>query len=177
MPETAQRLLEYIGRCTSPFHAVAVGAGELEDAGFREIFPEQPWKLEWGGRYFLRVYGSTLLAFAFGNGPGALRMAAAHTDVPCLRLKPETGFVKDGYGMLNVEAYGGMVFRSWLDRPLSLAGKVVLRGKDAFHPEARLMDFGRPLLTVPGLAIHMDREVNEKGGLNCQKDMIPLAML
>ena len=177
MPETAQRLLEYIGRCTSPFHAVAVGAGELEDAGFREIFPEQPWKLEWGGRYFLRVYGSTLLAFAFGNGPGALRMAAAHTDVPCLRLKPETGFVKDGYGMLNVEAYGGMVFRSWLDRPLSLAGKVVLRGKDAFHPEARLMDFGRPLLTVPGLALHMDREVNEKGGLNCQKDMIPLAML
>ena len=83
----------------------------------------------------------------------------------------------EGYGKLNVEKYGGLILRSWLDRPLSLAGKVVLRGADAFHPETRLVDIGRPLLTIPSLAIHMNREVNDKGMLNPQTDMQPLAAL
>ena len=174
---TAQELLDYVQACTSPCHTVAVSAERLEQAGFRELFLPDAWTLERGGRYYVKAYDSTLLAFVIGSRPGGMRIAAAHTDFPCLRLKPEAGLEREGYGLLNVESYGGMILRSWLDRPLSLAGKLVLRGKDAFHPETRLVDFGRPLLTVPSLAIHMDREVNEKGELNCQKDMLPLAML
>ena len=83
----------------------------------------------------------------------------------------------DGCGTLNVETYGGLILRTWLDRPLSLAGKIVLRGKDAFHPEVRLVDFQKPLMTIPSLAIHMDRDVNKDGALNAQKDMLPLAAL
>ena len=104
-------------------------------------------------------------------------MAAAHTDFPCFRLKPEAGMTRDGCGTLNVETYGGLILRTWLDRPLSLAGKIVLRGKDAFHPEVRLVDFQKPLMTIPSLAIHMDRDVNKDGALNAQKDMLPLAAL
>ena len=104
-------------------------------------------------------------------------MAAAHTDFPCFHLKPSAGITKDGYGSLNVESYGGLMLRTWLDRPLSLAGRVAIRGTDPFNPEIRLVDFSQPILTIPSLAIHMDREVNDKGELNPQKDMLPVAAL
>jgi len=177
MAETARALLEYIGMCTSPCHTAEVSAARLREAGFQELALSGTWELVPEGRYFLKGYDSALLAFVVGRCSGELRIAAAHTDFPCFRLKPKAGMERDGYGLLNVEPYGGMILRSWLDRPLSLAGKVVLRGKDAFHPEGKLVDFERPLFTIPGLAIHMDREVNEKGELNPQKDMLPLARL
>lgn len=175
MKQTIRNLLDFIADSTSPFHTVQSSEELLKDAGFTALSWSDDWHLSRGGRYYVSVYGSTLLAFAVGGQDGPLRMAAAHTDFPCLRLKPQAGMLKEGYGLLNVERYGGLILRSWLDRPLSLAGKVVLRGLDAFHPETRLVDIGRPLLTIPSLAIHMDREVNEKGALNPQKDMLPLA--
>ena len=176
MTYETKELLDFIASAPSPCHTVAASAEKLRRAGFEELELGGAWQLSRGGRYFIRVYGTTLLAFTVGAA-GPLRMAAAHTDFPCFRLKPAAGLVREGYGLLNVETYGGLILRSWLDRPLGLAGKVVLRGADAFHPEVRLVDFGRPLVTIPSLAIHMDRAVNKEGALNPQKDMLPLAAL
>ena len=182
IPTAAEELLGFIQCSTSPFHVVEESAKRLLRAGFQELKPADSWRLAAGGRYFLPVYDSTLLAFVVGEKPlkshgTPLLMAAAHTDFPCFRLKPEAGMTRDGCGTLNVETYGGLILRTWLDRPLSLAGKIVLRGKDAFHPEVRLVDFQKPLMTIPSLAIHMDRDVNKDGALNAQKDMLPLAAL
>ena len=176
MTYETKELLDFIAAAPSPCHTVAASAEKLQAAGFEELSLGGDWALSRGGRYFVRVYGTTLLAFTVGAA-GPLRMAAAHTDFPCFRLKPAAGVVREGYGLLNVEPYGGLILRSWLDRPLGLAGKVVLRGQDAFHPEVRLVDFDRPLVTIPSLAIHMDRDVNKEGALNAQKDMLPIAAL
>lgn len=176
MTHEIEALLSFIQQSPSPAHTVAAAAARLRGAGFAELSLAEDWQLAAGGRYFVSVYGTTLLAFTVGDA-GPLRMAAAHTDFPCFRLKPAAGLTRAGYGVLNVEPYGGLILRSWLDRPLGLAGRVVLRGADAFHPRAELVDFARPLVTIPSLAIHMDRKVNEEGGLNAQMDMLPLAAL
>ncbi|MBQ1890322.1 MAG: M18 family aminopeptidase [Selenomonas sp.] len=175
MKVETEELLDFIAECPTPFHTVQASATRLRLAGFAELPLAGPWELKRGGRYFVTVYDSTLLAFVVGGTDGPLRIAAAHTDFPCFRIKPQAGIVKEKCGLLNVEKYGGLILRSWLDRPLSLAGKVVLRGEDAFNPEIRLVDFERPLVTIPSLAIHMDREVNDEGKLNAQTDMLPLA--
>lgn len=176
MTHEIEALLSFIQQSPSPAHTVVAAAARLHGAGFAELSLAEDWQLAVGGRYFVSVYGTTLLAFTVGDA-GPLRMAAAHTDFPCFRLKPAAGLTRAGYGVLNVEPYGGLILRSWLDRPLGLAGRVVLRGADAFHPRAELVDFARPLVTIPSLAIHMDRKVNEEGGLNAQTDMLPLAAL
>ena len=176
MTHEIEALLSFIHQSPSPAHTVVAAAARLRGAGFAELSLAEDWQLAAGGRYFVSVYGTTLLAFTVGDA-GPLRMAAAHTDFPCFRLKPAAGLTRAGYGVLNVEPYGGLILRSWLDRPLGLAGRVVLRGVDAFHPRAGLVDFARPLVTIPSLAIHMDRKVNEEGGLNAQTDMLPLAAL
>ncbi|MCR5437984.1 MAG: M18 family aminopeptidase [Selenomonas sp.] len=175
MNTETEELLDFVAECPTPFHTVQASAMRLRLAGFRELSLTDSWQIERGGKYFVTVYDSTLLAFVAGESDGQLRMAAAHTDFPCFRLKPQAGMVKEKCGLLNVEKYGGLILRTWLDRPLSLAGKIVVRGEDAFNPEIRLVDFERPLATIPSLAIHMDREVNDEGKLNVQTDMLPLA--
>ena len=175
MNTETEELLDFVAECPTPFHTVQASAMRLRLAGFRELSLTDSWQIERGGKYFVTVYDSTLLAFVVGESDGQLRMAAAHTDFPCFRLKPQAGMVKEKCGLLNVEKYGGLILRTWLDRPLSLAGKIVVRGEDAFNPEIRLVDFQRPLVTIPSLAIHMDREVNDEGKLNVQTDMLPLA--
>ena len=160
MTAETEALLSFIDRAVSPVHTVLAAEGFLRAAGFAELPWAAPWTLAAGGRYFVNVYGTTLLAFTVGED-GPLRLAAAHTDFPCLRLKSAPGLVREGYGVLNVEPYGGLILRSWLDRPLGLAGRVALRGEDAFHPRVVPVDFARPVVTIPSLAIHMDRKVNE----------------
>lgn len=175
MERELKDLLSFIKAAPSPCHTVAAASQKLQEAGFEELDMAAVWQLEAGQGYFVPVYGSALLAFVVGKEAGQLRIAAAHTDFPCFRVKPRAGIKKEGYGLLNVEKYGGMMLRTWLDRPLSLAGKVVVRSGEVFSPEVRLVDFQRPLLTIPSLAIHMDRDVNDEGKLNPQTDMLPLA--
>ena len=180
MDITVEGLLEFIRKSPSPFHTVQAGKELLAEGGFQELQRTERWNLQAGGKYFFDVYGSTLMAFQLGTKPvlhgteAALRIAAAHTDFPCFRIKPAAGIKKESYGSLNIETYGGLILSTWQDRPLSLAGKIVLRGPDAFHPEVRLVDFERPLMTIPSLAIHMNRKVNEGVALNPQKDLLPL---
>ena len=174
MKNTSEALLSFIEKGTSPFQVVDASAKELETAGFQELDSRAEWKLKVGGKYFLKVYGSTLLAFRIGKkNQTGLRIAAAHTDFPCFRVKPNP-LMGESYGQLNVEPYGGMILSSWLDRPLSLAGHVVLRGENPFSPETVAVDFKRPILTIPSLAIHMNRKVNEGVELNRQTEMLPL---
>ena len=175
MKKEIKELLNFIKAAPTPYHTVLAAAQKLQKAGFTELKLSEVWQLQKGGRYYVKAFDSPLLAFALGKEAGPLRLAAAHTDFPCFRLKPQPEITKEGYGVLNVEKYGGMMLRTWLDRPLALAGKVALRSKDPFKPEVRLVNFPRPLMTIPSLAIHMDREVNDEGKLNAQKDMLPLA--
>lgn len=175
--DDAEKLLQLTEEGTSPFHVTASVERQLQKAGFQKVELGENWKLEKGGRYYLPHHGSSLLAFTIGkdyrNGDG-FRIAAAHTDFPGLRIKPAPEVKKAGYRQLNVEIYGGAILNTWLDRPLSASGRVALRSDDVFHPRMCLADFKKPFLTIPNLAIHMNREINKGVELNRQTDMLPV---
>ncbi len=172
-----EKLIQLIKEGTSPYHVTVNVERQLQEAGYERIFLEYPWKLQKGGRYYTVVQGSTLVAFSIGKQvqAGGIRIAAAHTDFPGLRLKQRPELVRNGYAQLNVEVYGGAILNTWLDRPLSVAGRVTLRSEDVFHPMTRLVDFERSLFVIPNLAIHLNREINKGTELNRQKEMLPVA--
>lgn len=161
----------------SPFHTIRFNAEILEKQGFEELQLGQTWDLMAGHGYFVNAYDTTLIGFTIGNDAKehpTLRMAASHTDWPCLMVKPSPEIATGSYGKLNVATYGGAILSTWMDRALSMAGKVCTSGSDAFHPDVHFVDFKRPLLTVPNLAIHFNREVNSGVELNPQIDMQPI---
>ena len=176
---TAEELKKRIEASVSPFHSIIYATDELEEVGFEKLELGSRWKIERGRRYYINVYGSTLVAFTIGEkwcGEN-LRFAAAHSDFPCLKIKPSCQMEANGYIKMNVEVYGGAILNTWLDRPLSAAGRVVLKTDDVMEPEVRYIDFKKPLFIIPNLAIHMNREVNKGVELNRQKDMIPVMAL
>lgn len=177
-PSLPTDLLSFIQRASSPFHTVQESIRLLQNAGFMPLTVGTDWHLQPNHSYYVSLYDSTLIAFTIGSSPREhLRIAAAHTDFPCLRIKPSPMMTTQGYGKVNIELYGGLIRESWLDRPLSLAGKLVCRGADVFHPQRKLMDAQKPLLTIPRLAIHMNPKTNDGIALNPQKDMLPLLTL
>lgn len=177
---TTERLFDWLRESTSPYHCAAMGAKILAQAGFEELDRRDDWKLERGKGYYLTVGGTTLIGFYVNENMKAgdgFRIATAHTDWPGFRVKPSPEVVQGEYGKLNVEGYGGMILSTWLDRPLSLAGAVALKGEDVFHPRMKLVDFKRTLLSIPNLAIHMNRDMNKGVEYNRQTDMLPLVDL
>lgn len=180
MQDYKQDLEELISqlKCgVSPFHTIRYNAGLLKENGYEELKLGESWKLEAGKGYFVNAYDTSLLGFTIGkdmSGHPAFRIAASHTDWPCLMVKPSPEVEAGGYGKLNVSVYGSAILSTWMDRALSLAGKVCTKGADPFHPEVHIVDFKRPLLTVPNLAIHFNREVNNGIVLNPQVDMQPI---
>ncbi|OUN05638.1 M18 family aminopeptidase [Flavonifractor sp. An92] len=174
MSEINQELLSFIRRSPSCYHAVANLAAELTAHGFTELSEGAEWKLEKGGRYFIRRNLSSILAFRVPEGElKGVQIAASHSDSPTFKLKENMDVVRDGaYTELNVEKYGGMLCAPWFDRPLSVAGKVVVRQDGRM--ESRLVDLDRDLLMIPNLAIHMNRSVNDGYQYSIQKDMLPL---
>lgn len=172
------KLFELISNSTSPFHTVLAAEDELKSAGFSALKLNEKWNLKIGGKYYLKVYDSTLFAFTVGKSDGpTLKIATAHTDFPCFKLKPNCEIKENGFAKLNVEIYGGMIYYSWLDRPLSVAGKVCLKSNDIYKPEIRFVDFDKPILIVPSLAIHLNKDVNKGVELNAQKNMLPICDL
>lgn len=172
-----KKLLSLLERGITPFHAVDACVEQLKEAGFSELSYNQVWNLQKGGRYYVNHHGSALFAFTIGTSYAKgqmLRMAAAHTDYPTLRLKPSPDFLTKGYAQLNVEVYGGPILNTWLDRPLGVAGRVAVRSVNPFEPELLYFDSKKAILTIPNLAIHMNREVNKGVELNPQSDMIPV---
>lgn len=185
--DTADRLLNRISVSTCSFTAADGALKTLGEDGFEELFlSDTGWSVSPGGRYFVNVNGSTVYAFAVGSqfeaGRAAepeqmFRLAAAHTDHPCLYVKSRPEISSHGYGKLNVEIYGGPILNTWLDRPLSAAGKVVIKSEHSFQPEVQIFDMKKPLFTIPNLAVHLNRDVNKGTELNRQTDMAPLAGL
>jgi len=177
MTDVVSDLLAFIDRSPTPYHAVAETQRRLEVVGYRGLAEGEVWDLSPGDcRYIVRGDGS-LLAFQVGSeSPAAagFHVIGAHTDSPNLRLKPLADVSAHGYRQLAVEPYGGVLLHTWLDRDLSLAGRVTLRG-DAI-PGTVLIDFRRPLLRIPNLAIHLQRELRTEGlKLNPQSHLIPVA--
>jgi aspartyl aminopeptidase len=173
--EAAQDLCAFLDRSPTPFHAAREAASRLEAAGFREIGERDAWSLAPGDRRYL-VRGGTLIGFVVGSespAAGGFRMIGAHTDSPNLRVKPNADLSRSGYQQVGVEVYGGAILATWTDRDLSIAGRVLVRGKEG--PEARLVDLGRPVARVPNLAIHLNRGVNKDGlVLNEQRHLAPI---
>ena len=179
MTERVADLLRFLDGSPTPFHAVGEARKRLEAAGFRELREEEVWSLSPGdARYVVRA-GSSLLAFQVGSGApsaGGFRWIGAHTDSPNLRLKPRPDVVSHGYRQLAVEPYGGVLLHSWLDRDLSLAGRVTLATPEG--PRTHLLAFERPLLRIPNLAIHLQRELAQEGlKLNAQQHVVPVTGL
>ncbi|HFD81271.1 MAG TPA: M18 family aminopeptidase [Gammaproteobacteria bacterium] len=173
-----RQLIDFIRRSPTPFHATAQLRRRLEEAGFSALPEGAHWRLEPGGRYLVTRNDSSLIAFSLGERPLAesgLRMAGAHTDSPCLRVKPEAGSVHHGYYQLGVEVYGGALLNPWFDRDLSIAGRIGYRDADGKLASA-LIDFGTPVAVIPSLAIHLDREANKSRSIDAQKHLPPLLM-
>ncbi len=178
MADAVADLLAFLDRSPTPYHAVAEARRRLEGQGYLEAPEAELWELSPGDRRFA-VRDGSLVAFQVGQeAPAAagFRILAAHTDSPNLRLKPRADVAAHGYCQLAVEPYGGLLLHTWLDRDLSLAGRVVLREGEALRPV--LLDFARPLLRIPNLAIHLQRELKKEGlKLDEQVHLVPVAGL
>ena len=176
MPDAARDLLEFIDASPTPYHAIAEVSRRLAGAGFRECREDELWALSPGDRRLVVRNGGSLVAFQVGSESpveGGFRIVGAHSDSPNLRAKPLADVTAHGYRQLAVEPYGGLLLHTWLDRDLSLAGRVTLRERSG--PRTLLLDFTRPLLRVPSLAIHLNREIRENGlKLNPETQSLPI---
>jgi aspartyl aminopeptidase len=173
----AQDLLDFIDASPSPWHAVQTCETRLQAAGFSRLEETDRWLLTPGGRHYVVRGGSSIIAFIVGSRPAAdagLRLIGAHTDSPGLRLKPKPAEDVAGMVRLGVEVYGGPILATFADRDLSLAGRVNVRVPGGF--ETRLVRFAEPLLRLPNLAIHMNREVNENGLKFNKQTELPLLL-
>lgn len=172
--ENAEKLLDFIGRSPSTFHVIKNMKDVLLEAGFEELREDEKWSLEYGKKYFVTRNGSSIAAFKIpAGGFKSFNIMAGHSDSPSFKIKenPEIS-VEKKYTKLNVEGYGGMLCAPWLDRPLSVAGRVAVR--DGNKVRTVLVDVDRDLLLIPNLAIHMNRTANDGTKYNAQTDMLPL---
>lgn len=172
----AEGLFRYIKKGTSPYHVVNESEDMLSKEGFMELNYLNEWKIEEGGRYYIKAYGKSLFAFTVGNVSKDFdfHIAAAHTDQPCLHVKPKAELETGGCLRINTEVYGGPILNTWLDRPLSAAGSIALKSSDVYQPKLCLLDMEKSVFTIPNLAIHMNRDVNQGIALKKQSDMLPL---
>ena len=174
--KTAQEMLEFIRISPTCFHAVANIGRMLEAAGFQQLQEKEEWKLEKGGRYYTERNDSSVIAFVIPEKEVGIRgfhMAAAHSDSPCFKIKEKPELtVEEHYLRLNTEKYGGMLMSTWFDRPLSVAGRLLVRTADGV--ESRLVHPERALACIPNLCIHFNREANTGLNYNPQVDLQPI---
>ncbi len=174
----AQQLIDFLYESPTAFHAVENVKKSLNEGGFVEVKEEDKWNLQKGGKYYTTKNGSALIAFTIGQGEveeKGFKIVGAHTDSPTFRIKPNSEMIaENSYIKLNTEIYGGLIRSTWMDRPLSVAGRVVVKGESPLYPATKLVNIKKPILIIPNIAIHMNREVNTGGELNPQKDTLPL---
>lgn len=170
-------LMSFMDSSVCNFLAVKTISQRLESSGFVNLDPTDRWRLTQGGKYFMTKNDSALFAFVVGNGnlSDGFKIISSHSDSPGFRVKPSPEMLSGGGVLrLNTEVYGGPILYTWFDRPLSLAGRVIVRSDNPLRPEVRIVRFDSPLLTIPHLAIHFNRSVNEGNPLSKQKDMMPV---
>ena len=172
MDKRISQLRDFLDSAHSVYHAVAALSWMLEDEGYQLVSEGEQWVLYPGGKYYMSRGGSALIAFRIPEVvPTGFMMSAAHADRPCFKLK-ENGELSGSYTRLSTEKYGGMLMAPWLDRPLSVAGRVLVETDSGV--ESRLLDIDRDLMLIPNVAIHMNRKVNEGYSWNPAVDMLPL---
>lgn len=173
----AEELLEFVQSSPSQHHVVKTLEDRLRARGFQKLELSSNWEFKAGDRCFVSINGSMTVAFTVGSESleqSGFRVVSSHTDSPGIVLKPSPEISSEGYLKLNCELYGGPILNTWLDRPLGIAGRVVLRGENIMRPRTELIDFKRPVAIIPNLAIHLNRKVNEGLKLSGQKDMLPM---
>ena len=176
----AREVIEFIDESPSTYHVVKNCSDILDENGFERIMPREKWKIKKGGKYFLKKSSSTIIAFTVGEDfdvKNGFKIFGAHTDSPCFRIKPNPEIITENVVRLNTEVYGGPILSTWFDRPLSIAGRVIVKGENSFFPRTVKIKIDEPLLTIPNLAIHQNREVNNGVKIDKQNDVLPVISL
>ena len=170
-----EKLFDYIAVCPTAFHTCAHSADMLRESGYTELCEAQRWEIVPGGKYFVTRNGSSLIAFRVPAGEIAgFMMTAAHGDSPAFKIKENAELPDGNYLRLSVEKYGGMLCAPWLDRPLSVAGRVLVSEGDKLS--VKLVDLKDPCAIIPNVAIHMNRNANDGMSYNAAVDMLPVWM-
>jgi aspartyl aminopeptidase len=180
MQESAfnRELIRFIQASPTPFHAVARMESMLKAAGFVRLLEADAWNPDPGSRYYVTRNDSSIIAFGIGKNDPArtgFRMVGAHTDSPCLKVKPRPELLNQTFFQVGVEVYGGVLLNTWFDRDLSMAGRVTFLDRSGAI-RSRLIDFARPVAVIPNLAIHFDREANKNKSINPQEELPPILM-
>lgn len=176
----SRELVGFINDSPTMYNAVLNAKEYLKNSGFEEIDIKKKWKLAEGGKYYLDINSSSLVAFVV-NGKNietdGFRIIGSHTDSPTFKIKSNPEVRVENYTKLNVEPYGGMIISTWFDRPLSIAGRVIIKNwRDCLNPIEKIIDFKRPLCIIPNLAIHMNRDVNNGYTYDKQNDIMPILL-
>ena len=176
----AREVVEFIDDSPSTYHVAKNCSDILEENGFKRLNPKDKWKLKKGGKYYLKRSNSTVIAFTLGteiNLKKGFKIFGSHTDSPGFRIKPYPEMMTENVIRLNTEVYGGPILSTWFDRPLSIAGRVIVRSDDLFMPKTVRIKIDEPLMTIPNLAIHQNREVNNGVKIDKQNDTLPVIAL
>lgn len=172
MNETTKKLFSFIDNSPTCYHATKNAVQELEAAGYQPLLESQEWNLVPGQGYYVTRNQSSVIAFRMQEQVEGFMVAAAHTDSPSFRIKETPELTAEGYTKLDTDEYGGAILNTWLDRPLSIAGRVLITTQQGI--ESRLVNFDRDLLVIPNVAVHMDRTINDGKKLSVQVDLAPL---
>ena len=171
--DALRELMQFLQASPTAYQAVENLSGMLEAGGFRRLNESEAWSLEPGRGYYVTRNQSSVIAFRLPErGFAHFQIVASHSDSPCFKLKPQADRTANGYALLNVEKYGGMILSTWMDRPLSLAGRLVVRENGALV--ARSVNLDRDVALIPNVPIHFNRTVNDGVALNPQVDMLPV---
>ncbi|WP_244834009.1 M18 family aminopeptidase [Clostridium sp. BJN0001] len=181
MNKNIEELMNFIDNSTCSYYAADTAKNILESNGFIRLDERKKWELKKEQKYYIEKNESSIIAFVTGSGDieeDGFRIIGSHTDSPGFKIKPNPEMeVLHNYIKLNTEVYGGPIVSTWFDRPLSIAGRVILKGKNPLRPETRLLKVERPVVIIPNLCIHMNRNVNSGYEYNMQKDTLPLCAL
>lgn len=169
--EILKDLMDFLDSSVTMFHAINECEKVLKDSGYIYLPENEKWNIR-AGKYYTKRNSSSLIAFDIANGDYHFQISAAHSDSPTFKLKDRPIIESNGYLKLNVEAYGGMIDATWLDKPLTLAGRVMVDTKDGI--ETRLLHIDKDLLIIPNVPIHFNREINKGFAFNNQVDMLPV---
>eukprot|EP00834_Sanchytrium_tribonematis_P003393 NODE_129_length_16972_cov_2.172643.p8 type:complete len:322 gc:universal NODE_129_length_16972_cov_2.172643:13374-14339(+) len=165
--------INFVNKSLTPFHAVSEIISKLETCGFQKLKQHAKWNLQQFGKYYVTINSSCIIAFTTGdNTQQTFAMVGAHTDSPCLRLKPNSFKNKENYSQLGVQVYGGGLWHTWFDRDLGLSGRIFVRSNSSLVQ--KLITINEPILKIPNLAIHLDRSVKDGFQFNTESHLVPI---
>ncbi len=169
-------MMKFLDESKTPYHTVKLCVDKLRDAGFKRLNLYKKMEVLEGRAYYIE-YGTAIIAFRVHSKKDGYHIIGSHTDSPAMIIKPKAVMKDNGYVKLNTEVYGGPILNTWMDRPLSIGGRVLLRSGKSMAPTEVLIDFEKPVAIIPNLAIHLNKDINKGIELNKQKDMLPLVSL